>query len=281
MEQYAVNKAASAETEALLPPVCGGLTVRVYPTLDSSNTEARRLLAAGELTPPALLIADEQTGGRGRLGRSFYSPANTGLYLTLVLRVPGELGDAVRLTTLASVATAKAIERLAGVSPGIKWVNDLYLGERKICGILTEALPAPGGVDALIGIGVNLTTDDFPGELAGVAASVGRDVPRYPLAAAIAGELMELASDPDPLGYLGEYRARSMVLGRRILCLRAGEGVPATALAIDDAGGLVVRYDDGREETLTSGEISIRFESLQSGNKTVNSCGKGLQKGES
>ncbi len=260
MSDCFIDRAASGALKAMLPASCGGMTVRVYPTIDSTNTEARRLLAAGTLTPPALLMAEEQTGGRGRLGRSFYSPARTGLYLTLVLRVPAGPGAAVRLTTMASVATARAIERLTGVSPGIKWVNDLYLGDRKICGILVEAIPAAEGVDAVIGIGVNLTTADFPEELTDSAASLGREVSRPALAAAIAEELMELAADLSSTSYLEEYRARSIVLGRRIRCIRDGTSVPALAVGIGESGGLEVRYYDGSEETLTSGEISIRLD---------------------
>lgn len=248
---------------AWLPARYAGLPLRVFPEIDSTNSEARRLLANG-LAQPTLVAADRQTAGRGRSGRSFYSPAGTGLYMSLVLFPDTDLADAVRLTAAAAVAVVRAVEALTDRRPGIKWVNDIYLDGRKICGILTEAAAGlesgrPQGV--VVGIGLNVATERFPDELADTAASlfpVG--VPRNRLAAAIAAELLALAEDPADGRFMADYRAHSLAPGRAVTYTAGGETRRALAVGIDDAGGLVVEDAAGRRTVLRSGEISLRIE---------------------
>ncbi len=245
-----------------LDPDCRELRVLVYPEVDSTNNEAKRLLAQGE-TRPLLLTADRQTQGRGRQGRAFFSPGGTGLYMTLVLHPHAELAGALSVTTMASVAVARAIRRLTGQTPGIKWVNDLYLDGKKICGILTEAVTdvETATVQSLvIGIGVNIRTRDFPPELAGIGGALQREaLSRARLAAEIANQLLPMVRDLADRSYLEDYRRWSLVLGREVQVLIQGQAYPALALAIDDRGGLVVRKPDGEELTLSSGEISLRL----------------------
>ena len=147
--------------ENMLRHALGDLDLFLYPVIDSTNDEAKRLIKSGT-TPPFLVAANEQTHGRGRQGKSFYSPADTGIYMSLVLSFSD--GESIsKITVIASVAVCKAIEKLTGLKPEIKWVNDVYLNGKKICGILCESVI--GGTDltpVIIGVGLNLSTTDFP-----------------------------------------------------------------------------------------------------------------------
>ena len=195
-------------------------------TVQSSVTSTNTLLKqAAENGAPegTVLVAEEQTAGRGRLGRSFYSPAGTGVYFSLVLRPAFSAAESSLITTCAAVAAAGAMEEISGHPTQIKWVNDIYTAGRKVCGILTEAAidMESGGLQyAVLGIGINLLKpeNDFP----------------------------------------EEYRRRSMLTGQEVEILRGGTVVPAKALGIDDDFGLIVEYPDGRQEHLGSGDVSVR-----------------------
>ena len=235
-----------------------GHEIEVHERIGSTNSRAKALAAQG--APHGLLVcAREQTGGRGRFGRAFYSPAGSGVYLSLLLRPKLPAERAVLLTSMTAVAVARAIERLADVEVRIKWVNDLFIGDRKVCGILCEA-----GMDfAVAGIGVNTARAAFPPELAQIATSVGnacgRDISNNRLIAEICNEMEGLYGSLADGSFMAENRARSNVIGRRIWILRGGAREPAEALDIDEQGGLVVRTGAG-VETLRSGEVSIRLE---------------------
>jgi len=244
------------QIQAALPDV----RVEVFPELDSTNAEAKRRLKNG-LCEPLLLVAEHQTAGRGRQGRSFYSPDGTGIYMTLVVHPNAPLTDAVSVTTRASVAVCRAIRRLTGLNAEIKWVNDLYYNGKKICGILVEAVSdfAESLTKSLvIGVGVNVTTQDFPKELP-EAASLGTAVNRSRLTAAIAEELLRETADLHDKSYLSDYRAWSLVLGKKIVWTMDGVKREALAVEIDGEGGLVIREEDGTVRTLRSGEISVRL----------------------
>lgn len=244
-----------------------GLQVRVFPTISSTNTVLKQL--ASEDAPAGLaLVAGEQTAGRGRLGRSFYSPSGSGLYLSLLLRPELEASDAVKLTACAAVSVAEAIETLADVHLEIKWVNDLFLGGKKVCGILTEA-----GLDCetgrmnyvIVGIGINtrVPAGDFPEDLRQIAGAVFGDAPvpdlRNRLAALVLDRLMSCSADPASPVLFEKYRSRSMVLGRPVHILSPGQApVPATAVGLAPDYSLQVRLEDGSLRLLHSGEISIR-----------------------
>ena len=245
------DRLSAAGVRAALGEACAGLRVRVYETLDSTNQEAKRLLAAGEPCP-MLLLAEEQTAGRGRRGRGFYSPAGEGLYMTLALQPRAALSQATLLTAAAAVAVAQAVEALTALACQIKWVNDVYLDGKKLCGILTEAsgsFEADALSSVCAGIGVNVRTRDFPEELAGRA--------RNRLAAEIAVRLLNFAADLGAREFLEEYRRRSLVLGKAVAFTRGGGERRALAVGIGENGELIVRYDDGREEALNAGEVRI------------------------
>lgn len=236
----------------------------VLDSIDSTNAEAKRMLLQGARTP-FLLVANEQTAGRGRLGRSFYSPADTGVYMTLALRSDAsEPADPLRLTSAAAVAVVLAIETLTSQRPQIKWVNDVYLDGRKICGILAEAITDMAACrisHILIGIGVNVSTTAFPAMLSGTAASLcAPELSRASLISAIAERLLHWSARLDPRDYMPFYRSHSLVLGQWIRYSRAGgDFVQAKALAIDDEGGLVVLHEDSSTATLRTGEITLRL----------------------
>lgn len=235
-------------------------TIRIYDTIDSTNTEAKRLAAAGQ-GDNIIVTADTQTAGRGRRGRSFFSPADTGVYLSVCFRIEKSLADTVCLTGAAAVAVTRAIERLTAKHVGIKWVNDIYLDGKKVCGILAEGVSdtETGRITHMvIGIGLNVSTVSFPDAVKDIAASLDSDISRNVWIGTIAAELLTLVRDPDPTAFLSDYRAHSVVLGRRVT-FTCGNGTDTgIAEAITDDGGLVVRRDDGTRETLHSGEITVR-----------------------
>lgn len=237
-----------------------GMSVYLHRTIDSTNNEAKRLIAEGK-TGTALIVAEEQTAGRGRRGRDFFSPALTGIYMTFSFQSSMRLTDAVGITTATAVAVFLAIKDLTGVETEIKWVNDIYLHGKKICGILTEAISdfESGCVqNIIVGVGMNYQTTDFPRELKGIAASLSPvGVNRNRMIARIVDRLLDILNGD--VDYLAIYRKHSLVLGKEIVYERGGVKHEARALDIDEEGGLVVAHTDGSQATLTSGEISLRL----------------------
>lgn len=242
-----------------------GRAIEVHPVIDSTNTRAKALAAQGAVHG-TLVCARSQTGGRGRFGRRFHSPDATGIYMSLILRpkLPAEM--AVMITSMTAVAVARAIERLADVQVQIKWVNDLYISGKKVCGILCEA-----GMDfesgqleyAVVGIGVNTARAEFPEEIRDIATSVGnacgKDISKNRLIAEICNCMEEMYGQLGDGAFMAESRARSNVIGRNVVVLRGGERFPARAIDIDDQGSLVVETEDGIQ-AVHSGEVSVRWE---------------------
>ena len=235
------------------------LAVRVLEQVDSTNSEAKRYALSGGEAPCAFL-AETQTAGRGRMGRSFFSPDGTGIYLSLLLPPKETLADAVLLTSAAAVGACRAIRRVTGLSPAIKWVNDLYLNGRKVCGILAESFFVGDCHRTVLGIGVNLYTEDFPAELREIAGGLlPREGLRNALAAALIEEVMALWDNLSPDAFLEEYRRDSMVLGQSVTYTENGVCYTGVAESIDERGHLAVRRDDGSVAVLASGEISLRL----------------------
>lgn len=260
------NDILSAESiRPLLRGDAANLIFDIRPSVTSTNTVAKALASEGA-EEGTVVIAYEQTEGRGRMGRSFYSPSSTGVYMTIILRPDLSLTDSLLITTGASVAVARAIEKIAGVRAEIKWVNDIFVNGKKVCGILTEASIdfESGKLEyAVIGIGVNISTKDFPGTLKSTAGPVFKEKPENTpissiLAAEILNNLAECMNSLTDKKYLEEYRSRSFLIGKEIFILKGTEQIPATAVGIDDKAGLIVEYADGKKETLTCGEVSVR-----------------------
>lgn len=226
---------------------------------DSTNSYAKRLIAGG-FKGEAVITAKRQTSGRGRQGKSFYSPDGTGLYMSVILRPDASGGQFTLLTAATAVAVCEAIEGHTALTPEIKWVNDIYIGGRKVCGILCESVFSEGRLDAVVaGIGINLTTTDFPPELDTVAGSLGFDKDSEALTQAIADRLFELCGKLSELSFMQYYRSHSCVIGKDITFTDAGVTYQARALSIDDGGGLRVSLPNGQQKLLSGGEISLRL----------------------
>lgn len=239
--------------------------LEVLPTAASTNALARDAGAAGA-AEGLVILAGEQTAGRGRLGRSFFSPGGTGLYMSLLLRPGLPPEQCIRITTAAAVAVCRAVEKLTGEKPGIKWVNDIFLHGRKVCGILTEAaFDGQAGLQyAVLGIGINVMPPKggFPQEIAEIAGSVFPEFSperREVMAAEVLNCLAEVLQGLADGAHAEEYRDRSLVLGQRVQIL-GGSGGEAVVTDIDSECRLHLRRDDGSEEILSTGEISIRLQ---------------------
>lgn len=224
-----------------------------FDILPSTSSYAKENAAV--LPMPSLIIADAQSAGRGRQGKSFFSPKDTGLYFTLLLEADEK---ATLLTPAAAVAVCKAIEEATQKKPSIKWVNDVFLDGKKICGILTECFIVNGKRLIAIGIGINLTTENFPEELA-QAGSLNADCPKEALAEKIAEYILTYAEKPDNIYILNEYEKRLFIIGREIRYQKNSAEYPATVKGINSLCNLIVTNPDGTEEILSSGEISIKI----------------------
>lgn len=248
--------------------------ITIEETVDSTNTRLKVYAAQNTRQDKNVLdkiyIANQQTHGKGRLGRSFYSPPKSGLYISFLLYPNTTAENAVLFTTAASVVVSMAIENVLGLNPKIKWVNDVYLNDKKICGILTEAATSfeSGIVDSVvIGIGVNISTNGFPDEISNVAGGLSDEIlPPVDIRNIIAGEIINLVDKiicddiiiNNDRKFIDEYRKRSMVIGQNIRIVKTNEVVKA--IDIDNDGGLVVMNSDGTNKTLSSGEVSIRLD---------------------
>ena len=244
-----------------------GQSILYLDTIDSTNTYAKAL-AENSAPHGTVVIAREQTGGRGRRGRSFSSPAGMGLYLSLLLRPKCAPDALMHLTCATGVAASDAVFAASGIRPNIKWTNDLVLGNQKLGGILTElSLDSRGKIDyAIVGIGINCMQglQDFPTEIRQIATSLTLTSGKAPdmavLAAALIDALYHMSEGllTDKASVMDTFRQRCITLGREISILRGEQITHATAESVDDDGGLVVVYSDGGRGTITSGEVSIR-----------------------
>ena len=238
-----------------------------FPTIDSTNDQLR-ILARQGAPHGTVLIADHQTGGHGRRGRSFHSPEGMGIYLSILLRPDCQPTELMHLTCAAAVAMCDAIENAAGFRPSIKWTNDLVFQKQKLGGILTElGFSSKGTLDfCIIGIGVNCCqqSGDFPPEIRSIASSLsmaaGRDIDRSTVTAAMLEALWNMDSLllTQKESLLCQYRADCITLGQEISLVRGEEIRHGKALDIDDAGALMVSFPDGSTEAVNSGEVSVR-----------------------
>lgn len=240
--------------------------VLVYDVLESTNKTAKELAIAG-VGHGTLVAAAAQTGGRGRFERAFASPPG-GLYMSLVLR-PGRIRfeNLTTITACAAICVCEVLEELFGLEPKIKWVNDIFVRNQKICGILTEAVTdfetgTLGWIVLGIGINYNTKTDDLPEEVRAVAGSVFPDgaahLPRNALAAEIAVSILRSCETAGDKEIFDKYRCRMLLIGEKVTVFQGEQTFFATALDINDSGHLIVRADDGELLTLSSGEVSIR-----------------------
>ncbi|MBX9032997.1 biotin--[acetyl-CoA-carboxylase] ligase [Gordonibacter massiliensis (ex Traore et al. 2017)] len=237
--------------------------IAVRKRLDSTNAEARRRALEGA-REGTVVLAEEQTAGRGRLGKTFYSPAGSGVYLSMVLRPSLQADRAQYLTCAAAVACAQAIEAATGKEALIKWVNDIYCNGRKVAGILTE-----GVVDmesgrfehAVLGMGVNVRKPaaGFPRDIADVAGAVSDEAVgalRSRLAAEMLMRFWRLYENLPDLAFHEEYRRRCFLLGQPVVVTRNGSRVRVRAVDLTDDFKLVVELPDKTRWELPYGEVS-------------------------
>lgn len=254
--------------EKYLLPVCSNLELQILPTAASTNALLREKANEGA-KEGYVIIANAQSNGRGRFGRSFYSPEDTGIYMSLLLRPQNTATDqAVSFTTMAAVSACEAIETVSGKQPGIKWVNDIYLNGKKVSGILTEASISMenGVIDFIVlGIGFNVyePQNGFPEEIQQIAGAIfdeKRNDGKNALAAAFLNSFMSAYASWENMDYVEKYRARSIVKGKKITVLSSGGAKEALAVDVDSECHLIVQYEDGEIESLSSGEISIHWD---------------------
>lgn len=249
----------------LLAPACEYLNIEVLPVAASTNALMREK-ANRSGKEGCVIIANEQTAGRGRRGRQFFSPPDTGIYMSILLRPQNFLPEqAMSITTMAALAACETVEAVSGREAGIKWVNDIFIGGKKVSGILTEATfdMESGTVDYIIlGIGMNVyrPAEGFPSEIAERAGAIFHkqvNEGKNRLAAEFLNRFMALYAAAPGADYAEKYRRKSLVIGREITVITPTERRSAFALDVDKDCRLLVRYEDGTVERLLSAEVSV------------------------
>lgn len=261
--------------------------IECFKEIDSTNTYAKRLLsengnlrfADGSLTPvgkkyhKSIYVAESQTAGRGRLGRTFYSPSKTGIYLSIIYAPKGGIKEPAKLTAFSAVALERAIFELYGIQAKIKWINDIFINGKKVAGILTEGFTnfETGQIEsAIVGIGINISEnpDFFPDDVKKIAGSImqnteGTDpssVSRIQLAALVAGKVLEIFEE-DSKSVMAEYKEHSFLIGQKITVHPVigdeNSNYSATVLDIDESASLIVKTEQGEQRTLSSGEVTL------------------------
>lgn len=240
--------------------------IQVHKSLESTNKTAKEMAVAGA-EHGTIIISDCQTMGRGRYSRNFFSPSGGGLYMSIVLRPEAmHFKNPTSVTAFAAVSVCEAIESISTKVPRIKWVNDIFIDGKKVCGILTEAVTdfESGGLDwVVLGIGINVhtRTEDFPCDLQSIATSIYPDEKmsgvRNRLSAEIINRILGFETLPSETEIFEKYKKRLMVLGKKITVIQNQVEYKATAIDVDSVGHLVVKNESGERITLSSGEIRI------------------------
>lgn len=256
------DKLSEEGVRITLPEEYESCPITVLSITDSTNTQAKKLVM-DKAPHGTIILAEEQTAGRGRYGKSFFSPRGAGLYMSLILKPSLGMSDPQMITIATAVAVCRAIEKLTAKKPQIKWVNDIYLDGKKICGILTEAVTdfESGSIESIVvGVGVDCTTDDsiIPEELRGIMGSLGvKELSRNRLAAEIAAGILVSFNKLGSREIIDEYRKRSLMFGREISFMRGNEKLCAKVTGISDNGSLLVHLASGEDLSLSSGEVTI------------------------
>lgn len=239
-----------------------------YSTLESTNSQAK-LMASQGAAEGTIVISEEQTGGRGRLGRHWVSPMGTGIWMSIILKPDIEPQEATIITQITAAAVASAIKKVTGSETGIKWPNDIIMGGKKVCGILTEMSGELNLVNYIvvgIGINVNMNSSDFPEEIKRIATSIkehcGRAFSRKELVIEILKEFEVLYSEFISTNNVKESisicRELSVTLGKEVRIIQRGKTILAKALDITEDGELLVKDKEGNIQKIVSGEVSVR-----------------------
>ncbi|HFI0174167.1 TPA: bifunctional biotin--[acetyl-CoA-carboxylase] ligase/biotin operon repressor BirA [Streptococcus suis] len=249
------------EGDLLLPDLISQelqLPVHLNADSDSTQLDAKQGIEAGH-TSPALYLAPYQNKAKGRFGRPFYASKSGGIYMSLRLSPNVPFLEFKPYTILAAAAVVKAIQSLCDLDVQIKWVNDIYLGQKKVAGILTEAISSMENqrvTDVIIGVGINVHIDDFPKELRQSAGNLFDDQPpftRNQLITAIWKAFLET----DEQELIALYKEKSLVVGQQVSFVENQVEFKGTAIAVTDTGNLVIQLDNGKTKIISSGEISL------------------------
>lgn len=237
--------------------------VEVFDCLDSTNTKAKMIAQDGGAEGD-LVIALSQSGGRGRMGRSFYSPKGDGIYFSVILRPKIKAEDISLITPTAAVAVAKAFEDVAKKSPKIKWVNDIFVNGKKVCGILSEAAFGADGTAqyVILGIGINLYAPEngFPEDIKSIAGALlepNETIDINLLLSNIINNFFKLYKDLKSTDTVDAYRTRLLLKNQKVNYIKNGEPKSGTVLDIDEAFQLVIETESGKTEHLQSGEVTV------------------------
>lgn len=242
--------------------------IEIFDVLDSTNTLLKEKAKAGD-KEGKVVIAKEQTKGRGKLSRTFFSPKNSGIYMSILLKPDMKAEKASLITAMTSVAVAEAIEEVSGKNAKIKWVNDIYIDGKKVCGILTESGLKPLSIDVaycVVGIGINLKPAEtgFPDEISKIAGAVFNneeysEEKREKIISLILDKMRKYYKVFSEGAYKEEYKKRSCLLGKEISVSDGTETKKAIAMDIDDDCRLIVKFDDGNQKALISGDVTIKI----------------------
>jgi len=237
-------------------------TVQIYKILDSTNTYAKKIIIDGA-KHGTIIIANEQKAGRGRFGRTFFSPADTGIYLSIILKPQKKISDTSLITIAAAVAVCDTIKKTTCSEPKIKWVNDIFLNGKKICGILTEAVSdfESGIVEsAVTGIGINIKTAEerFPEDLRRTASSLfPENISRNQIIAELINNFFELYENLSDKNLIERYKEYSLVLGKEITYFKDDKTQTGTAVDINENGNLIIKDKNKKTSVLESGEVTL------------------------
>lgn len=266
-EDYDFTQYGLMRIRQLLRKSAADAEITIKDTVTSTNTLLRSAAESGAANK-TVLIANEQTEGRGRRGKSFYSPADSGIYMSVLLRPDFGADKSFFITAGAAVSAVRAVKKVCGIDAGIKWVNDIMLDGKKICGILTEAVTdfESGSLQyAVMGLGINISRPKggFPSEISDIASSLYSDEVadnelKCSLAAEILNSFFDIYGHTSVERLINEYKKYSVVIGKRIKVISAGSEYFATAVDIDNDARLVVKDDKGNIHTLSSAEVSVR-----------------------
>lgn len=247
-----------------LNPQIQNIPIQILSTTDSTNTDAKKAALNGAQNH-SVFLAKEQTAGKGRLGRRFFSP-KSGIYLSVIFQPQSTLSEPGLVTTATAVAVCRAIEEAVHIKTSIKWVNDIFFNQKKVCGILCEAITdmESGQISRVItGIGINFMHPEngYPEELKDIAGALFSNqatCTRSELTAILLNHLIPTIDQLNPNDFIPEYKKRMFLLGQTIEYQQNGQTQTAKAMDIDVQGGLVVKTEDDKLVTLKTGEVSIK-----------------------
>lgn len=237
--------------------------IKIFDTITSTNDFAKKLINTNDFQHGTTIISNTQTKGRGRFGKTFFSPANTGIYLSTIFDIHLKLQDISLITIISSIAVCNTIFKLTNLTPQIKWINDIYLNNKKVCGILVENINDNTNLTSkaiVVGIGINVSTETFPEEIKNIATSIMQNkISRNIFIAELINNLFNLLKNIHDKNIIEEYKKLSLVLGKEISYIKNNITYFATATDINEYGNLIIKDNNGKISILDCNKISIKL----------------------